>query len=85
MKQEILEQEKKYLNKVLNEITKQKQQKGLELTVLGKEKKEFSSYYSEDFYHMDDEEAAGTSDMMGDIELAENRARATRERRAQLS
>lgn len=57
MEKEQLDIEKKYLNKVIKEINKQKdhfleEQKGLE-----KQKKELSHLYAEDFYTMDDSEA----------------------------
>ena len=62
MEEKELEFEKKYLNKVQKEISFQKNKKQRELMAITKEKKEFSLHFSDDFYYMDDEEAADEED-----------------------
>ncbi len=80
IEQEQLDLEKKYLNKVLKEINSQKKICVNELTLLAKEKKDFSLHFSEDFYSMDDEEALSEGDILNRLEIAENQSRERFER-----
>lgn len=60
--------EKKYLRGVLAEIDAQKKEKEEELVGLKKQKRDFSAHFANDFYTMDDEEALGEGDMLGELD-----------------
>lgn len=64
--------EKQYLQKVINEIREQSDNKVKELMLINSEKKNFSEHFSDDFYTMDDEEALGEGDLLNQLEQNEN-------------
>lgn len=59
MQEKDLEQEQKYLKKVLKEISNLKQHYAGQLNGLQQQKMELSKNYADDYYFMDDEEALG--------------------------
>lgn len=70
MEEKDLRVEKKYLKNVLCEIDTQQKEKEEELIDLKKQKREFSLHFADDFYTMDDEEALGEGDMLGEIDAS---------------
>lgn len=72
MIEEELLKEKNHLKKIIKEIDKQNQEKQGELSLILKERSEFSLHFSDDYYTMDDEEIAQESQRFDEYEIAIN-------------